>query len=295
MINCYAIEPEAINSFSDLTSTVDLMEYITARRLFVYPAYKWFSDVYEKCSDHKNDTMVTEYLNNFLKFSIKSSLDYDEDKEWIINAEQQIQSLNELKAIINLNKSGKIYVKLSECNSMHPLLNVQHSFNIARTPSAIVDNFDILLKYANRIVFVDRFFDVTNACCTNIVDEIKSRVLRYNRQGKLNFAFCISKEKYNEKIILARKQKFFDYYFKKLRSDLTNVIDVYLVEEKYFHNRFVLSEIASWQGGNGFSDNSNSGGVDNDDFTPMDYGHYQKMVSYLTQDHCSYHFEFKLE
>ena len=53
-------------------------DYITARRLFVYPAYKWFSDVYEKCSDHKNDTMVTEYLNNFLKFSIKSSLDYNE-------------------------------------------------------------------------------------------------------------------------------------------------------------------------------------------------------------------------
>lgn len=123
----------------------------------------------------KSDDFANKYLNHFLQFSIKSAADYDEENKWITNS-KQIKNLTELKGIINLNKSNGKYIKKSDCNSRHPLLNVNHSFNTERTAAKIVDNFDILLKYSNRIVFVDRYFDITKSYCTNIINEIKSRI-----------------------------------------------------------------------------------------------------------------------
>lgn len=239
----------------------------------------------------KSDDFANKYLNHFLQFSIKSAADYDEENKWITNS-KQIKNLTELKGIINLNKSNGKYIKKSDCNSRHPLLNVNHSFNTERTAAKIVDNFDILLKYSNRIVFVDRYFDITKSYCTNIINEIKSRILHYHTEGSINLAFCISKEKYDD-IILEKGTTFFNTYFSSLRSELMNHIDVYTIEEKYLHNRFILSAIASWQGGNGLSDNSNNGGVADDDFTPMDYKHYEKRLSDLTSSLVSNHYEFK--
>ena len=84
---------------------------------------------------------------------------YDQNKKWILNAEDQAPSFHAVLSKDVIEVQNAIQVTETICLSEHPLFCVETQPRISRTNEALIAVAKPLLQCSSKIKWVDRFFD----------------------------------------------------------------------------------------------------------------------------------------
>lgn len=166
MLSEYAVEPEAISR--DLMTCLHLADkfgFDRGRLLSLFPK-AWLPQAIA-ATGHLGDAekkRVTERLIELKRrASIRRGRDFDGAKTWLDNALAQ-QAAVPFRAIIAANNSGGATAVLTpdQVEDANPLVNAPQDAQVIRTAPDLTAALDLLLRTAQRALFVDPYYDPFN-------------------------------------------------------------------------------------------------------------------------------------
>ncbi len=88
---------------------------------------------------------------------------YDQNKRWVLNAEDQAPSFHAVLSHDKLDAQNLIQVTETTCLSDEPLFSIETQPRISRTNEGLIEIAKPLLQCASKIKWVDRYFDPQDA------------------------------------------------------------------------------------------------------------------------------------
>jgi hypothetical protein len=164
----YAVEPQAIgSSWQNFRYLIEKFGFDRGRLISRFPG-KWEREVYAAAAQMKpTERARLEIALNQAKLSkfLRSGRPYDPAiGNWFQNAVTQ-HAVSPFHAIIAEQNPAAHpqVVTVDEVNEGHPLMVSAHTWEVERVGTALASAFCPLLKSAKSVLFVDRFFDISDA------------------------------------------------------------------------------------------------------------------------------------
>lgn len=166
MLYEYAVEPKAIgSSWHSFRYLIEKFGFDRGRLISQFPK-KWMREVIE-FANHLPDVekkRIVETLSQFkTRVLINSNREYDSSKgSWLKNAIEQ-QRVKPFHAIIaSENPEAHAFIVIADdANEANPLMVSPHNWEVDRVGVDLADAMAPLLRSASTILFVDRFFDIS--------------------------------------------------------------------------------------------------------------------------------------
>ena len=167
MLYEYAVEPSAIGSnWHNFRYLIEKFGFDRGRLISQFPR-SWFKEVIAASAGMQEveRKRFVEKLNQAKQSKvIRSGRPYDPQTDWLQNAVAQ-QSATPFHAIIageNPN-SRDFIICVDDADESHRLMIAPSIWEVERTGSALADAMAPLLKCANKVLFVDKYFKFDDA------------------------------------------------------------------------------------------------------------------------------------
>lgn len=160
MIHEYALDPAVVNDWPSFKYIVDQCGVHYGRLISGFPQ-EWQRVAINLCQiQGTKRTAIVEKLRNLGHKMMDSNRTYNDQQEWIDNAERQY-GVKPFHAIISIqNPMAREYVLIAEdIEENNPLWNVSRGDVIPRTAEAIAKCASTLLSISREIIFVEPHFD----------------------------------------------------------------------------------------------------------------------------------------
>ena len=164
MIHEYALDPAVVNDWPSFKYIVDQCGVHYGRLISGFPQ-EWQRVAINLCQiQGTKRTAIVEKLRNLGHKMMDSNRTYNDQQEWIDNAERQY-GVRPFHAIISIqNPMAREYVLIAEdIEENNPLWNISRGDVIPRTAEAIAKCASTLLSISREIIFIDPHFDVIDS------------------------------------------------------------------------------------------------------------------------------------
>jgi hypothetical protein len=164
MLYEYAVEPRAIGAnWQKFRYVIEKFGFDRGRLISQFPK-SWFREVYGAAEGllPVEKKRIEEALNLAKRNKVvRSSRAYDPAAgTWLQNALAQ-HALSPFHAIMAADNSAAqaFVLPIDDLDELHPLMAVPHDCEVTRTASAIAEAMTLMLRFGNRILFVDPYYD----------------------------------------------------------------------------------------------------------------------------------------
>jgi hypothetical protein len=178
MIHEFALDPAAVNDWPSFKYIVDQCGVQRGRLISQFP-HEWVKKAINTCNiqcDVKRKTVVEKIIGmkrdqKFASFNRK----YDENKEWLANAEDQ-HTVKPFRAIISpCRPENREYIlNPEEIDEKMPLWNVETQSIVPRRADELACRATVLLNISKDILFIEPHFDPLKARFLNTVSQMIS-------------------------------------------------------------------------------------------------------------------------
>ncbi len=248
MLHEYAVEPRAIGTnWQTFLHVIEKFGFDRGRLISEFPKKRWFREVYRAAEDwphiDRKRLEVTLKKARERKVVRYYGRAYNQNESWRDNAlaEHQREPFHAILAAESPGNKGSILqVDDDLTEERYPIMRFEHTRRIPRDVESLAACLYGMMRFGNRIVFVDPFFDPYKPGYKKIFLRLLSIVKELNPQ-----AICEVHYRYHEKkpdnSDLARD----DFLFKKIVPDGVS-LTIYCWREKKggedFHARYLLVE-----------------------------------------------------
>jgi hypothetical protein len=180
----YAVEPRAVGTgWQNCRYLMEKFGFDRGRLISQFPKH-WLRMVYE-ASAHLNPierARVTEILNRSKPNIVRFGRQYDTTLDWLGNAIGQ-QATQPFHAIIAEDNSLALpfVVRTEDADEGHPLMVAPHNWEVPRVGASLARAMAPLLRTAQTVRFVDRFFKLDDARYKETLREALSIISAYGR------------------------------------------------------------------------------------------------------------------
>lgn len=248
MLKEYAVDPALAGHFQTLNLISALFDYRNPRRISRFPK-TWERMVCDAAGEigDLNKARVVEKLKQLKdsKFCLWSfGRSYDPTKAWIENANRE-NLLRAFAAIIS-NSTGS-YISADEIEESNPLLSCNTDFIVPKSDdNALVGILQAVLHSAKEIIFIDPFINFYTDPSARRYKQSFTKLIETIRKREngipFRVTFCFS-----EKLVPALKA------VSDIKTDIqtlfglkTSEVSVVVLPEAVAHNRYILTDIASF-------------------------------------------------
>ncbi len=162
MISEFALDPAVVNDWPSFKYIVDQCGVHHGRLISGFPG-SWQRMALNLCQiQGTKRTAIVEKLRNMRYKMMNSNRIYNDQQEWIVNAEQQhcIKPFHAIITTPNPTMDREYVLIADDIEENTPLWNVRRGKPVPRTAKALAECAFTLLSISKEIIFIDRHFDV---------------------------------------------------------------------------------------------------------------------------------------
>lgn len=260
MLKEYAVEPTIAAQFQVLSLISALFDYRNPRRISRFPR-KWESLVCDEAGKigDLNKTKVVEKLRQLKEKKyclLSSSRDYDGIKSWVDNAKSQ-NSKTAFTAVLT-EAAGSNHIGSGSIDEFHTLLACQTDYVVSRNDdNALINVLRTSLQQAKEIIFIDPHINFYTDPSARRYKQAFEKLFNCIRDRPNNIPFkitlCIS-----EAVVPKLKNAIdVEKEIQTLFSLASGQISVTILPQTVAHNRYVLTDVASFSLGDSLWYDSN--------------------------------------
>jgi len=173
MLKEYAIEPACLNNWQTFRYLIEQFGIPHGRLISQFPR-KWEKQVYAACSSftfRQKNRLVDELKRLKKSGLVRSGREYDNSKNWVLNALSQADKNLPFHAVIidSFTDPPTGVLIAEEITNTDPLWKANLEVRVERTVDALSGAIAGLLKIADRIVFVDKMFEPASERWRNLL------------------------------------------------------------------------------------------------------------------------------
>ena len=233
----FAIDPSSVNTKESFRYWMGLMKLEKGRQISRYPK-KWKKLLYSSLNNCKD--REKKYIENYLlkmpKETFKARFhEFDYSNDWLDNAFIEHKKRSFHAIITEKDHDLDEVLNSKDVDETHELLNTNPSIPIKREIEEMIPHLKPLVQQGNQIALVDRYFSPDSKdhldffiAFMNSIEDLITKNIKY---------FCSQENGGTD-------DYFKDGLLKKLKGKIDKGIsfDVFRLEHKLLHNRFILTD-----------------------------------------------------
>jgi len=189
MLHEFALDPRVLNNWEAVRYFLDNFGISKGRLISRYPK-KWEKMVYDSCYNCRDNEKkkIEERLSKIDSKLFKSKREFNSDKDWLTNAEQQ-HAISPFHAIIS-NKNPRNLKDLliaEDINEDTPLWNVKKEDRFQRRAVDLARCVKPLLDISTEIIFVDPHFDPSKSRFRKTLSEFFKDINSNNKISRVEY------------------------------------------------------------------------------------------------------------
>lgn len=173
MLREYAVDPRAIgSSWATFRYVIEKFGFDKGRLISEFPK-RWFREVYDATAGlpplqkKRIEEALTQARRNKV---VRCHRPYDRDAgDWLHNAvtEHRREPFHAIVALENPN-GIEVVLRADDLDELLPLMVAPHDCTVPRDAASLAGAMKQMLRFGNRILFVDPFYDLQRTLQTNV-------------------------------------------------------------------------------------------------------------------------------